>query len=640
MRPSELAAHLRRKTHQVQDAFFSGTRFSKVQDIGPGRTFPVLPKPSQAPEELRAALRRDAADILAGRWIAFGYLPLQVDDPPLWQKDYLVGIDMATRQRALKLHHRLEGKADIKLIWEPSRWYSLVRLAQAAYLLEDQAAANTCVRLLDDWARQNTPYFGWHWTSGLESGIRLIQFAWIDALLEGMIRSRSGSSSGAGSADDLAAKLRQVRAAILPPHLWFTWRERSFGSSANNHVLGEFAGLILALVRWPELSRWAVPLETIQPLWEEQVLTQFAPDGGNREQALNYHLFGWEFCWQARLALKAAGRNVAPEVEDRLRAAVGFFSSVQTRADQWDYGDSDNAFVTPLFVEWDKATTEWHGWFEQAAHSPGISYWLGDPPKSLTSSAVVTGPKGWRVFPETGIATCKAGDWFLRLDISPLGFLSTAGHGHCDALHLSIWYGGKALVIDPGTAAYHADRPVRDYLASWEAHNAPHPAGLAQPKRMGTFLWSEHHDRPSWKLEPDGSISAELVLKAGVMRRRIAPGANRDGWDIEDQFAPSAGAQLGPIQVLWQFAPGLHIATADNRAYKIEGADASVLCQLGDGWERATLGSTDAIATASRQPDLKGTCAPLFRKTVRAPFLSLESSAASKVTLRTSFLRG
>ncbi len=41
-------------------------------------------------------------DILDGRWIAFGHLQLQLDDPPQWHKDYLAGVDMATDKPALK----------------------------------------------------------------------------------------------------------------------------------------------------------------------------------------------------------------------------------------------------------------------------------------------------------------------------------------------------------------------------------------------------------------------------------------------------------------------------------------------------------------------------------------------------------
>jgi hypothetical protein len=141
-------------------------------------TFPELPLAASAPEVLRQALRKDSAEILAGRWKAFGHLNLKVDDPPRWHRDYLVGKDFQTIAASFKLDHRKQpAGADIKVIWEPNRWYQLVRLAQAAYVLEDQEAGRTCVRWLTDWLKHNRPYRGLNWTSALETGMRLVQFS-------------------------------------------------------------------------------------------------------------------------------------------------------------------------------------------------------------------------------------------------------------------------------------------------------------------------------------------------------------------------------------------------------------------------------------------------------------------------------
>ena len=41
-----------------------------------------------------------------------------------------------------------------------------------------------------------------------------------------------------------------------------------------------------------------------------------------------------------------------------------------------------------------------------------------------------------------------------------------AAHGHLDVLHVSLWLRGVAMVIDPGTGAYHADKQLRNWLAS------------------------------------------------------------------------------------------------------------------------------------------------------------------------------
>src|SRR5205814_8528523 len=105
-------------------------------------------------------------------------------------------------------------------------------------------------------------------------------------------------------------------------HVYYTWRYRSFGSSANNHLLGELAGLVLAIARWSSLTGLATSLDELRGIWEKEVLLQFAPDGGNREQALGYHLFSWEFCWQTQAALLAAGKHVSASVEERLKRAA------------------------------------------------------------------------------------------------------------------------------------------------------------------------------------------------------------------------------------------------------------------------------------------------------------------------------
>ncbi len=107
----------------------------------------------------------------------------------------------------------------------------------------------------------------------------------------------------------------------------------------------------------------ASSLDQLQRRWEQEVLAQFTEDGGNREQALNYQLFSWELCWQARAALRAAGRSDLAGVEERLRRAARFYVEPQVPTDPWDYGDSDGAFVAPLFAQETAAIQEWHnGW--------------------------------------------------------------------------------------------------------------------------------------------------------------------------------------------------------------------------------------------------------------------------------------
>jgi len=625
MSAREILLHGRKKWRQLADS--RGERDWSAVHLEPA-AFPKLPLPSAAPTSLREAFVRDADEILAGRWRAFGALPLAVDDPPRWHKDYLANVDVPSSENAFRLNHRaLPRGADIKLIWELSRWHALTRLAMAAYILDHERAGEKCIVWLEDWVKNNPPGRGWNWTSALETGLRLIQFSWIDALLAPEAE-RWGFD----------AELDTLRYAIVPPHARFTWRHRSFGSSANNHLMGELAGLIAATARWPGVESWAAPLDVLQPLWENEVLSQFAEDGGNREQALNYHLFSFELALHARNALLAAGRTPSAEVDTRLDAAMRFFWDVQADREPWDYGDSDNAFVLPLFTHDATFVREWRRWMGRA-NSAALDFWLDAPP--LRGRPVNSGPPlrarevaGWWHYADSGIAVCESGLWWLRWDLSPLGYLRTGAHGHLDALHLSVWCNGVAFIIDPGTGAYFADQPLRNWVSSRAAHNAPCPPGAEWPARAGAFLWAEHHAPPVVEAAK-GALAARLTLDLGRLERRIEftkPGS----FDVVDQFI-GVDENAGPFTVCWQFAPGTWVQRR-GRSLTLNRQNVSIGIEPGADWAEIEL--VEAPPSPGSGQVVPGTVSSVFRRTEWAPYLKLTAAPrpGQSCLFRTTFV--
>jgi hypothetical protein len=593
----------------------------------------MLPDPAQCPDVLRMGITEHVQATLAGRWRLFGYWPIQVDEPPRWQKDYSAGLDLTTQRSAFGLNHRqLPGGADIKLVWELGRWSPLVRLAQGAFLLGDIPARDTCFRWLWDWVEQNLPYRGYQWTSALEGGIRLIQFAWIDALILACAQ-RNSNDAGANRMDE---SLDRLRRRLLPPLVWFVWRYRSYGSSANNHLLGELAGLMVALARWPELEWIAAPLGQVQAEWEREVLKQFATDGGHREQALNYHLFSFEFCWQAYLAVQAAGRPVQPAVRERLHRAADYYATIQVVCEPWDYGDSDSAWVTPFVIDDAACIKEWADWFECAEASPALQYWLGNRPPCAEPPAGLRGPQDWLIYPETGMAVSWNDDWILRWDLTPLGYLSTAAHGHLDALHVSIWHGGLAFIIDPGTGAYYQDPKLRAYLSSWEAHNGPRILGLDFPRRLGPFLWDKAHERPVITHQDNTSITAELNLTVGKVQRTLRRLSQADGWQVDDACELRRDAQGEDFGVTWQFAPECRLVQEHERTYRVIRDQVNLEVSFDGAWKEIHVIQPEPHGSSPGA--LWGLCSPRFRQVQTGPQIRLVGRANGSCVLRTTFL--
>lgn len=498
----------------------------------PVGALPLLARKDHCPAILRTQIAADVAEISAGKFRLFGWFDATVGSPPAWNRDFLRNVDAPVAGDSAGINHRqMPGGADCRAIWEINRWSEIVRLAQHAWLADDLEAARLAQAWIADWCEANPLGQGINWTSPLEAGLRLMNFVWIDGLL------RAVSDAQVSSAQDVLAH------RVVPGHALWVWRNRSVGSSANNHLIGELAGVLMAARRWPSVARICCCAERAWDLLKTEALRQFATDGGNREQALHYHLFAWEMLWQSARMMDGAGG----EVWTRLHRAADYFCALSLSRDGWEFGDSDDAQITPLTLRRQTMASEWRSWFEGSEDGAALGFWFGECPFDCAPQRFAS----WRVFPESGMASAVSGEWFARLDGSPLGLGGIAAHGHLDAMHLSLELGHEALIVDPGTGAYYADADLRTKLAGWEFHNGPVPLlGRALPKRTGPFLWTEHHVPPLLEAADD-VCEVRFACQVGFVRRRVFVLPAGSGWRVVDE-TPTKLSHA----VRWRLAPG------------------------------------------------------------------------------------
>lgn len=498
----------------------------------------ALPSRELAPAQVCDSVRRDASRILEGTWLLLGWKEAQVSDPPVWSRDEVHGLAIPM---SVKDYRHLDGGADARCAWEIARWSEIVRLAQDAWLNGELDSLRVAQRWMRDWLEKNPVGQGIHWTSPLEGALRLMNFCWIDAL-----------TRACGDAA-LIAEQDRIAQDFVPMHAWWVWRKKSFGSSANNHLMGELAALVMVTKRWPSLGKRLRDAESIWRMLETEVLRQFAEDGGNKEQGLHYHLFAWEMAWQAGRVVN----GLRGPVLERLRGAARFFCDLSMGG--WDFGDSDDAQITPLTMKRDHAEREWRAWMLGEAGGASLSFWLGDAPKIDAGAR-----KKWMTYAQCGQTMWRDEAWTLRVDASPLGFGPLAAHGHLDALHASIWMQNVPLIIDPGTGSYYGNAALRRDLSAWEAHNGPVPvSGRESPKRAGPFLWMNHHEVP--KLAVGGekcSVSLDGVQRVVTILEADKSVCITDTLSDEQEHI-----------VTWQFAPEWSVNAVSAREFDLRHVD-------------------------------------------------------------------
>ncbi|MBN1345164.1 MAG: alginate lyase family protein [Phycisphaerae bacterium] len=471
-----------------------------------------------------AGLVEKANRIAEGRLSFFDLQEQDIGTPVDWHRDHKAGksAPLIFSGSIDYRDHRQVG--DCKFVWEPNRHHHLVVLARAYRAGGDRRYASAVVEQLESWLDQNPYGMGMNWRSPLELAIRLINWVWaIDLIRE------SGLAGGA-----FRARLYDS----VERHLWEITRKYSRGSSANNHRVGEAAGVFIAATYFNPLRnarRWQAESRDILC---EEIQAQTHADGGNREQAMGYHLFVLQFFLLAGIAGRKAGQDFPSSYWSVVEKMFEFAGAMIEGGDgPAMYGDCDDGMVldlgagpsdvrallsvAALLFERPEFRT-WAGEYGEPAR------WLlgrsgqqrfGDLPAMPKDAPVCS-----RAFSETGYYLLQSGHQneadriSVFFDCGELGFRSIAAHGHADALSLSLRAFGRDILVDPGTYDYFTYPAWREYFRSTRAHNTIVVDGVDQSVMSGPFMWAERAEARCVAWEPSEHGGRVVGEHDGFMR--------------------------------------------------------------------------------------------------------------------------
>jgi hypothetical protein len=567
----------RARTAVIQQAWRLGTpRGPAVGDIAWNGA--SLPPVGAVDPSARQRLLDCAEAILGGRWPVFGHDFDTAPEDPDWHRDISTGIRSDPTQYCFAVPYRdPQQVGTVKYIWEPSRLHHVTVLAAAYRLSGDARFARQAAAHLKSWWRANPPLRGIHWLSGIELGMRLISFVWTRRLL-----------SDWPGVEELFER-NPIFLLQLHHHKRWLASLYSRGSSANNHLIAEAAGLFIATTAFtgtPQQQHWSALAAGIL---EQEALTQTFADGLNRELAFGYHGYVLGLLLLAALEGEANGRPLSDDCWHALTRMADALAANLTRDPAGDLqaprqGDGDDAVA--LLVDTPDAGP-WSPLLELATTVLGSRDWWPKPAGRFILAQVAAPlarnrrdhqlrpAKRPNVFKAAGVTFLRTADDAIsaRIDHGPQGFLATAAHGHADALAFELSIGGRPVLIDPGTYCYQGEPEWRRYFRSTVAHNTLEIGGADQAVQAGPFLWSTQPT--SWVESASGLADGEqaelTVAHDGYRRlesrtthfRRFVLERRAQSLSITDWIETTAAV---PVRLAFHLHPAVTATLAANRA--------------------------------------------------------------------------
>ena len=548
-----------------------------------------------------------AEEVLAGRWELLGAVRQDMEDPD-WFFDPVTARRAPQVDYCFNVDHRSEDvTGNVKQIWELSRLQHLTVLAAAFALSGDERYAERAASHLRSWWAQSPFLSGVHWTSGIEAGLRLITWVWVRRLLDGWT----------GAAE--LFERNDVALAQIWWHQHYLARFRSRGSSANNHVIAEAAGLLVAALAFDwfaESSRWS---EEATRVLEQELTSNTFPSGVNREMAFDYHGFVTELAVVAAVEAEWDGRPLSTDLWMllyRMFDVVAATADVNLRAPR--YGDGDNGRALVIDPSTGERSSDVLAIGESLFDAPG--WWPSVRP--TVTSTLLASMAGRRHtaghterrpchYPDAGLTVMRSSpsdgeEIWCRCDAGPHGFLSIAAHAHADALAVEVRYDGMDVLADPGTYCYHGEPLWRSYFRSTLAHNTIEVGRQDQSASGGPFLWTRHaHSRligletdddgavTSWTAEHDGYRS----LSPPVGHRRLVRLASRlrrleivDYLETTGKHGFRLAFHLGPDLHARMFGHSIEISWSHDTFSR----SATLFLPNGPSWSLSS-GATDPI---------------------------------------------
>jgi hypothetical protein len=473
--------------------------------------------------------------------------PIELGKEIDWHRDPVTG---RTWERLFWTDYRPENDVagrDPKIIFELNRHQHLPRLAKAFHLTGNERYAAEVVDQLLSWIHQNPPGIGINWQSSLEVAIRTLSWLWGLFLI---LPSNSLDESAAQCiGDSLFAQLEHIH------------RHLSLYSSPNTHLIGEAAALFIAGLVFRDRKPGEMWMVTGAELLVKEAEKQILSDGVYGELSSYYHCYALDFYLQSLILAEQNRFEFPAGIREKVAVMLHFLMHI-TRPDGTIplLGDDDGGRALALDQRNYRS-------FKDALCLGAVLFLRKDFKHQSGGFAEETlwllGGEAWDVYrlleseaPAETKLFCHGAGYFVQrsgwgpldsqlvFDFGGLGML-TGGHSHADALSVTLFSGGRDLLVDPGTFVYNCAPEWREHFRSTPAHNTVTVDGRNQAQIGGPFRWKTRMSSRGTEVQGlpvqylEGEHDGYGAAPGGVIHRRRLMHIDERYWILVDDFRGS-----------------------------------------------------------------------------------------------------
>jgi len=428
------------------------------------------------------------------------------------------------------------GTADIKGVWELSRFPWAYVLARAYAATQDPRYQDAFWALFADWCDRNPPNAGSNWMCGQESTFRLMAVLFA---VEAM---------GLHKGDEE----RLIRFVVATGQRIAANLDYAL-SQKNNHGISECIGLITVALTVPDHQQSPFWLRRGRKHLERQLDELVYRDGSFSQHSLIYHrVLLQDLVWVASRLLNA-NREVPVWLEGAGCRALDFLVAITdpVTGEAPLFGSNDGANILPLseadFLDMRPTIQMASALFRSELLLPAgpwdeAAEWMAGSLVGMKRTSWPKMPANWHA-KKGGYAQLSSGNnrLFIRC---PSRFRHRPAQA--DMLQVDVWLNGKAVAEDGGSFSYNTQERFKD-LSQAHYHNVLTVDGMEPLKKFSRFLYLP------W---PKGGVEALGVkeggfrvwhngyAKLGVTWYREVSSRTEGGFIVRDIVLGAAGRRL------------------------------------------------------------------------------------------------